>query len=104
MMIPLRNDQGADQHITFPTIPDQTAGTGTVGLKAMSDSGAKVYYYVLAGPAEVEGDALRLTPIPPRSRFPVKVTVVAWQWGRSIEPRLKTADPVVRTFHIMKER
>ena len=28
----------------------------------------------------------------------VKVTVVAWQYGRSIEPRLKTADPVVRSF------
>jgi hypothetical protein len=45
---------------------------------------------------------LRFTAIPPRSRFPVKVTVVAWQWGRSIEPKLKSADPVERTFWIDK--
>jgi hypothetical protein len=28
--------------------------------------------------------------------------VVAWQWGRSIEPKLKSADPVERTFWIDK--
>src|SRR4051794_2258764 len=83
---PLRNDQGADQHITFPEIPDQAAGPRSVTLNATSDSGAKVYYYVLAGPAELDGDTLKLTPIPPRARFPVEVTVVAWQWGRSIDP------------------
>jgi hypothetical protein len=71
-------------------------------LHATSDSGAKVRYYVLAGPAELDGDALTLTPIPPRSRFPVKVTVVAWQWGRTIEPRYKTAAPVERAFHIVR--
>jgi hypothetical protein len=33
----------------------------------------------------------------------VKVTVVAWQWGRSIEPKLKTAEPVERMFHLTRE-
>jgi len=102
MVIPARNAEGADQHIDFPPIPDQNAETRSVRLNASSDSGAKVDYYVLAGPAEIEGDTLRLRAIPPRAKFPVKVTVVAWQYGRSIEPKLKTADPIERTFSIVK--
>jgi hypothetical protein len=99
---PLRNTEGADQHITFPAIPDQPVGTRSVEVKATCDSGAKVSYYVLAGPAELEGDTLKFTPIPTRSRFPVKVTVVAWQWGRSIEPKRKSANPVQRAFSLVK--
>ena len=48
------------------------------------------------------GDTLRLTAIPPRSRFPVKVTVVAWQRGHTAEPLLKTAEPVERTFSVVR--
>lgn len=44
---------------------------------------------------------LRLTAIPPRAKFPLKVTVVAWQYGRASEPRLKSAVPVERTFAIV---
>ena len=102
MVVPERNTQGRDQQITFPEIPDQPLGTEWVRLNAASDSGAKVRYYVLAGPAELAGDTLRLTAIPPRSRFPVKVTVVAWQRGRSAEPLLKTAEPVERTFSVVR--
>jgi hypothetical protein len=99
---PLRNNQGADQRITFPKIADQPEMAQSIPLNATSDSGAKVYYYVLAGPAEIEKDTLKFTAIPPRSKFPIKVTVVAWQWGRTIEPKLKTADPVEQTFYIAK--
>jgi hypothetical protein len=59
-----------------------------------------VSYYVVSGPVEVEGDMLRFTRIPPRRRFPVKVIVVAWQWGRSIDPKVQTATPVMREFLI----
>lgn len=100
---PLRNTIGADQHITFPPLPDCLEGTHSVTLAATSDANVTVYYYVREGPAEMDGTlTLRLTAIPPRAKFPVKVTVVAWQWGRSIEPRLKTAAPVERTFFITK--
>lgn len=102
MLIPARNTEGWDQQITFPEIPDQKLGTKSVTLNASSDSGEKVYYYVLDGPAQIEGDTLKLTAIPPRSKFPVKVTVAAWQYGRSTEPLLKTAEPVERTFFITK--
>jgi hypothetical protein len=104
MRFPIRNDRGAEQTITFSPIADQVEGTDLVPLKAISSAGARVYYYVREGPAKVEGDALLLTQIPPRARFPVAVTVVAWQWGRSIEPLLRTAEPVEQTFYITRDR
>jgi hypothetical protein len=100
MRVP-RNSGGTGQHLTFPAIADQPAGTATVQLSATSDAGAKVYYYVREGPAEVEGNTLRLTAIPPGARFPLKVTVVAWQWGHAAEPKLDTAEPVERTFSLL---
>jgi hypothetical protein len=102
MIIPARNNSGAGQHITFPEIPAQAAGTSAIRLNATSDSGMKVSYYVLAGPAEVEGDTLKFTPVPPGARFPVPVTVVAWQYGRAAAPAVKTAEPVERTFSLVK--
>lgn len=100
LKIPVRNTAGVAQRITFAPLPDQKSGTTTVPLVAASDSGEKVRFYVREGPAWVDGDTLHLTPLPPRTRFPVKVTVVAWQWGRSIEPKLQSAEPGERTFEI----
>jgi hypothetical protein len=94
------NTAGARQRITFHAIPDQKAGVKTLKLSATSDAGVPVYYYVREGPAEVNGDELTFTPLPPRAKFPVTVTVVAWQWGRATEPKLATADPVEQTFSI----
>jgi len=92
------NKTGADQHITFPEIPDQKVGTKSLKLPATSDAGLPVQYYVREGPAEVEGDTMKFKPIPLRSKFPVKVTVVAWQWGNA---KVKTAERVERTFQIV---
>ncbi len=103
MHIPLRNEQGAEQRITFQPIPDQRAGTSSVRLQAASDAGVPVYFYVREGPAEVAVDMLTFTALPARAKYPVRVTVVAWQYGRASEPRLKSAKPVERTFQIMKK-
>lgn len=101
MRFPLTNTNGVDQTIRFDAIPEQPIASGTLKLAAASSAGAPVHFYVREGPAEIDGDGtLRFTAIPPRARFPVKVTVVAWQWGRSIEPKLKSAAPVERTFEI----
>jgi hypothetical protein len=72
-----------------------------IKLRATSSAGLQVYYYVREGPAEVDdaGD-LTFTPIPPRSKFPIAVTVVAWQWGRTIDPRVRSAEPISQTFQI----
>lgn len=110
MRLPLRNTEGTPQSITFPEIPAQLAGSSDeVPLNASSSAGpgAPVRYYVREGPAELSTKAgksvLRLTPVPPRAKFPVKITVVAWQWGRSIDPKMQSATPVERTFHLLKK-
>jgi hypothetical protein len=104
MRFPLRNDKGEHQTISFPSILDQPVGAKSLKLTATSSAGAAVHYYIREGPAEVSDDGtITFTSIPPRAKFPVKVTVVAWQWGRSIDPKLKTAEPVERTFHLTRE-
>lgn len=102
MFIPARNTQGAEQHISFPKIPDQKVGAKPLKLNATSDANVPVYYFVREGPAEIRGDALQFAKIPPRATFPVKVTIVAWQYGRSIEPKLKSAEPIEQTFYLVK--
>ena len=103
MRIPLRNEEGLEQQITFAPISDVKNGTETLPLIASASSGMPVYFYVQEGPAEVKNGKLVFTKIPPRSKFPVKITVVAWQYGRSIEPKVKTAEPVVQSFWIEKD-
>jgi len=100
--IPLPYKDGLDQQINFPAIPNQKAGISSLILNATSTSGMPVYYYIQEGPAEISGNTIRFTGIPPRSKFPLKVTVVAWQYGRSIEPKVKSAEPVFQTFYIEK--
>ena len=100
MFVPSRNLQGLNQQLTFPPIPDRREGAGSIRLPGGSDAGLPVHYYVREGPAEVEGDQLIFTAIPPRAKWPVKVTVVAWQYGRTAEPRVKSAVPVERSFFI----
>ena len=95
------NKDGKPQQITFPAIVDQPYGTKSIELNVPSDADVPVSYYVREGCAEVDGNTLRFTAIPPRARYPVTVTVVAWQFGRSAEPKLQTAEPVERSFHIL---
>jgi hypothetical protein len=103
MRIPARLTNGVEQKISFPKIPDQKAGTKSLGLSAVSSAGVPVYYYVRQGPAEISGDRLVFSKIPPRATFPVKVTVVAWQYGRTIEPKLQSAAPVEQSFWIVSD-
>ena len=100
---PPKNSGGKAQQITFEAIPDQAVGGEPVALRATSDAGLPVEFCVIDGPAEIEGGTLKLTPLPPRAKMPVKVTVTAYQWGRSIEPLVQSAEPVQRTFAIRSE-
>ncbi|MGH7951039.1 MAG: hypothetical protein ACREFE_03845 [Limisphaerales bacterium] len=102
MKIPFRLTEGAEQQITFPKILDQKVGTKMLALNATSSAGVPVYYYVREGPAKMDGNVLMFTKIPPRAKYPVKVTVVAWQYGRTVEPKLKSAEQVEQTFLITK--
>ena len=98
--IPYRNKEGIPQRIIFPKLSDVKASVKEISLNGTADSGLPVYYYVKEGPAEIKGDKLVLTKIPSRAKFPVKVTVVAWQYGRSGEPKVQTAEAVEQSFYI----
>jgi hypothetical protein len=103
LQFPRTNKEGPPQELDFRAIADQHVGRGLapIRLGATSSAGAPVHYYVREGPAEVNDEGvLTFTPIPRRSKFPIEVTVVAWQWGRSIEPKLQSAAPVERRFLI----
>ena len=102
LKIPAALKDGSEQHIAFPEISDQKAGVKSLRLAAVSDAGLPVYYYVREGPAEMDGDVLRFTEIPPRAKFPVKVTLVAWQYGRNVDPKIQSAMPVEREFSITR--
>jgi len=95
-----QNTEGREQKISFTEISDVKAGAKSLQLNATSDAGTKMYYYVLEGPAEVDGATLKFTLIPPRARFPVKVSVVAWQHG--LPGKVQTAVPVTREFFLTK--
>ena len=99
---PRENRQGVAQTISFVALPDVPVGTRDLPLVATSSAGLPVRFYVESGPAVVEGGRLVFTRIPPRTEFPVRVTVAAWQWGRHSEPQVQTAPIVRRSFAIVK--
>lgn len=103
MYIPRRISEGTPQTIDFPAIPNQKPGAKPLTLKATSSSGLPVGFFVREGPAEINGDVLTFTQLPPRTKFPVKVTVGAYQFGRNIAaPKFQSAAPVFREFLIEK--
>lgn len=99
MRFPLINKEGKPQTIDFSKIKDVSQAVKKLELKAKSSADAKVSFYVKEGSAVIEGNILNFTQIPPRTKFPVKVTVVAWQYG--IAGKLQSAEPVERSFYIL---
>lgn len=98
--LPVRNTAGRRQAILFPSLPDIPAGGEPPRLEARSDCGLPVSYFVREGPAVVVDGQLQFTPIPPRSRFPIRVSVVAWQYG--LCDSVQSAEPVERIFYITR--
>ena len=98
----LRNNEGEPQKITFDPIDDVKAGTISVDLTAQSDAGLPISFFVVSGPAIVQGGKLVFTGIPPRTKFPLEVTVAAWQWGRNTGSKVKTAEIVRQTVRLVR--
>ncbi|MDF9829787.1 hypothetical protein [Parabacteroides sp. PF5-6] len=98
--MPMTLNEGKTQEIKFPEIPDVKVGTSSIQLQAVSNRKLPVQYYVRSGPAYIEGNRLFLTELPPKTKYPVKVTVVAWQYGSMTEPKIQTARPVEQVFYI----
>ncbi|MEY2868880.1 MAG: hypothetical protein RIR01_1345, partial [Bacteroidota bacterium] len=100
LRFPIANKEGKSQTIDFAPINDVKVGAGKIELKATSSAGVKVAYYVKEGPAYIEDNVLHFTKIPPKTAYPVKVTVVAWQYG--IAGEMQSAAPVEQSFFIRK--
>jgi hypothetical protein len=100
--IQTRLTEGKSQTIKFPEIPNQKVGASSVKLAAVSDSVLPVQYFVVSGPVELVGDTLKFTDAPPRTRFPMRVIVAAYQWGRGAEPKVQSGGPVFRSFLLGK--
>jgi hypothetical protein len=95
------NTEGKAQHLTFPQLPDAKASAGPIKLGAVSDLGLPVDYFVDVGPAVIDGGELKFTTIPPRAKFPITVTVGAWQGGRYGEPKIQRSAVVKQSFSIL---
>lgn len=94
------NDKGLKQTVDFVELKNVSASTKKIAMRATATSNMPVSFFVKAGPAFIKNNELIFTKIPPSTRFPIKVTVVAYQWGRSKEPQVQTAPYVERIFYI----
>lgn len=94
--------RGKAQTITFPPPGNVPVGGDPVELGATSDAGLDVEYYVAFGPLAIEDGRLLVRDLPARARFPVKARVVAYQFGRGLEPLVKTAEPVARDVLLVR--
>ncbi len=70
-----------NQSITFPHVNNIDANTRSVTLKATASSGLPVEYFVRSGPAVIVGNQLVITQIHEGTKFPVPITVGAYQVG-----------------------
>lgn len=100
--LPVTLTAGTAQTITFPSVPAIQAGAPPVKLLATSSAGLPVRYYVESGPAIVKGDMLQLSEVPLRVTYPVRVVVVAYQYGSAVEPLVQSAKPVRQMITVEK--
>ena len=96
--IPIANNDGKKQTITFPEIKNIKKNIDVIPLTAFSDSGLPIEYYIKEGPASIKDGNIIINRIPVKAAFPLKVTVVAWQYGKKGD--YSSADPVENSFYI----
>jgi hypothetical protein len=94
------NQSGAAQTLDFAKISDQKADTKAVKLEAKTSAGLPVQYFIVSGPATIDGDTLIFEKLPQRTKYPVRVIVSAFQWGRNNDPKVQSVGPVTREFFI----
>ncbi len=88
--------EGKDQTIAFE-LPSVLQSGKPIDLAAKSDADLPVHYYVASGPASIVDGKLVVSELPQRAKFPIAVKVVAYQFGRALEPHVQSAAPVERT-------
>ncbi|MCY3019340.1 MAG: hypothetical protein NTW87_09985 [Planctomycetota bacterium] len=101
-VLPERLTQGKPQAIKFPETGPLRPDSPPVKLLATSDSGLKVRFYVEYGPAMIEEDTLKITEMPTRAVLPLKIKVVAYQYGSAVEPLVQSAEAVKQEILVVK--
>ena len=95
MSVSVYNTSGLAQTITFPQIANVSNILNPITLNATSNLGMPVQYFVREGPAKIENGKVVFTTIPQGAKLPIKVTVVAWQWGRNADLAARMTAPGV---------
>lgn len=98
MRFPLKNTEGIAQEITFKNIANQKVSIKKLILNASSNANLAVQFYVKEGPAYIKDNQVFFTKIPPKAKLPMKVSIVAWQYG--IAGKVQSAEPVERVFYL----
>jgi hypothetical protein len=93
-------ESGQPQKIQFAPIGNLSKDNTGVELSATSSAGLPVKFHVAYGPAVIENGKLKVSELPKRAKLPVEVKVVAWQFGRAIEPKVQRAEPVEQVIQI----
>jgi len=93
--------RGSEQTISFK-LPDEIGRKEfALKLKATSDSGLPVRFWVEYGPAAVEkGARLVLADVPKRENRPIEMAIVAYQLGSHVDPKYRAAVPVRQTMRV----
>ncbi|GAA3990198.1 hypothetical protein [Mucilaginibacter dorajii] len=102
MTIPAKLTAGKPQRITFNKLKNVKDGIKELALHAKSDARLPIDYYIISGPAYIENGTIKFTTTPVKSRYPVKVKIVAYQWGRMTEPLFQSAEPIEQVFYITR--
>ena len=94
IVLPKTSNDWKVGHITFPTIGKIARDAKPFGLRATADNGLPVDFFVKSGPAEIADGKLSVTKIPPRAKLPLKIILVAHQWGRAQSEPVEQTVPV----------
>lgn len=93
---------GTANVISFPVIANQdVTSLAPITLGATSTAGVTVRYFISSGAAHITNGQLIVDKdsIPPRTHFPMPITVTAYHLG-TVSPAVQTATAVSRTFYI----
>ncbi len=94
--------KGEKQQIDFPPIADMQTGTQGAQLTATASSGLPVYFEVVYGPVAIDGGKVALSDLPSDAKLPIECMIIGYQIGRRLDPTVEPAEPVSRTFKIVK--
>jgi hypothetical protein len=96
---------GQPQHIHFDQIGAHKINGAPIVLHASSDAGLRVHFYVVSGPARIDGNRLIITEFPRGGAQEIPVILTAYQLGRAAsgtQSAVQQADPVTQQFMITR--